>query len=908
MDSSLEKSAPAAATANRAYATHSDELVRPYVPGESPVERRQEAEGWRWLIGAGIGLAALLIYLRVWPALEVLLNRPSPVRDYLLPASADPIYVIGGVGVGWVWLLFIAAPLGALMFALLWWTALMWHNRRARAGHLGHLRPGQKWPGETYPGGPISVAGAAIVAAACGVILRWAGPAASTFVGGGLVVAVFSTAVWGWVQLVLWARARCEITRQINAVTYLASPMLGWTDLRAGRVRIVRCSYPRKEQPFPSQLKLLYGQHPRFIGDDLVRETREILVKLLSGRTYAIDHDQMTRTLTASWTEIVERDPAVTAEAVLSPLVHSWFDNSARVVSVTMAEPVIVIDEEGNLVNADEVDAEEASKSERTENDDIAERIKEFTVTFAYNTKVNTPYRLGMIEGAVAHSLGGTWVAGWSIASRRVRFRRCPGLPTMIDPPLEFPEVTRATIRELYKSAQIPFALDAYDNTIVWDFKQSPHMLVAGATSSGKTSLLMTIATQCARRGMNVVWVDPKGFDSPGMRSWPNVSLVTAGTGEDGLVGHTAALRYIADTMRERLAQVMINPNKADNFDPIVVITDEFSNLVVALQEFYKTYRSSKEKGLPPTTIDVGIILRTARAVGIHMAIGIQRPDTLFIAGEARDNTALRVALGRLRSKEAAQMMFNDSVAGTRVQPGIKGRGTVQLPDGSFSEIQAFYTPRVPATDEQRDALSDHERHILKILADVNSFWPRRVVDSALRGYDPEDPDEAAQMSFSVIRDSPIVLASSRPDLDQLSDEYVIPRGGVRKPTMDDDHEDFDPSETVEIKNPDGTRVTSSFGSDVDGYDDEYMPEVEDEYGPVLPTPSEEIQLGDLVDISVDGTGEWRYVHAEPYRSEDSDGEGRLVIPYRDLDSGQNTGDIDVDPYELMRVRQLKMM
>ena len=93
----------------------------------------------------------------------------------------------------------------------------------------------------------------------------------------------------------------------------------------------------------------------------------------------------------------------------------------------------------------------------------------------------------------------------------------------------------------------------------------------------------MTVATQCCRLGFNVVRVDPKGFDSPGMRDWPNVSLVTAGTDEDGLVGHTAALRLIADTMTDRLSQVKINPNRADDFDPIIVITDEFSNLMVAL-------------------------------------------------------------------------------------------------------------------------------------------------------------------------------------------------------------------------------------------------------------------------------------------------------------------------------------
>ena len=495
----------------------------------------------------------------------------------------------------------------------------------------------------------------------------------------------------------------------------------------------------------------------------------------ITGHTYTLEHDPLTRTLIATETVTADdRDAVDDAETVLAPLVASWFDAAAHIASVTVDKPALVIDEDGNPVDPEEttnpqkdMDEELAQRSAATSNDAIATRIREFTVSFVANMKVSSAYRRGVIEGMVSDALGGSWEAEWSMASRRVRFVRSPGLPTMVDPPLAFPTVTRASVRELYKHTVIPFGIDAYGNTLSWDFKQSPHMLVAGQTSSGKTSLLMTVGTQCARRGFNVVEIDPKGFDSPGMRDWPNVSLVTAGTDEDGLVGHTAALRFIADTMRERLSQVNINPNRADDFDPIIVITDEFSNLVVALAEFYTTYKTSKEKGVPPTTKDVGILLRTARAVAIHMALGIQRPDTMFIAGEARDNTALRVAMGRLRSKDAAIMMFNDPVAGTRVQPGIRGRGTVQLPDGTFREIQAFYTPKIPATDEQQAALSDHERAILAELRNVDSFWPRRVVDSALRGYDPDDEEQP--MSFAQIRRSPIVLASDRPDLDPLS-------------------------------------------------------------------------------------------------------------------------------------------
>ena len=901
-----------ASTLPRPYAINNAELNRPHVAGETAAEQKQAADGWRWIILSGLGVAAILTYTKVWPALHLLLYSPSPVRDYLLPPSATPVYVIAGVGVGWFWILFIAAPVIATVAAMLWWAMLAWSNHRARTGHLGHLRPGQAWTGEQYPTVPLILGGAAVLLAAAGALLRWAGPAAGTLPGRLLVVALLGAAGYGFTQFARWAYARGTITRQVNKVTFLASFTLGWPDLRAGRVRVMRCGYPRRQKAYPKVVKLFYSQHPRAIGDDLTAEIVAILHEV-TGHAYTLEHDPLTRTLLA--TETVtgdDRDTVDDAETVLAPLVESWFDAAAHIASVTVDKPALVIDDDGNPVEPDktqtaqdDMDEELALRSASTRNDVIAARIREFTVGFVSNLKVSSAYRRGVIEGMVSDALGGSWEAEWSMASRRVRFVRSPGLPTMVDPPLAFPTVTRASIRELYKHTVIPFGIDAYGNTICWDFKQSPHMLVAGQTSSGKTSLLMTVGTQCARRGFNVVEIDPKGFDSPGMRDWPNVSLVTAGTDEDGLVGHTAALRFIADTMRERLSQVNINPNRADDFDPIIVITDEFSNLVVALAEFYATYKTSKEKGVPPTTKDVGILLRTARAVAIHMALGIQRPDTMFIAGEARDNTALRVAMGRLRSKDAAIMMFNDPVAGTRVQPGIRGRGTVQLPDGSFREMQAFYTPKVPATDEQRAALSDHERAILTELRNIDSFWPRRVVDSALRGYDPDDDEQ--DMSFQKIRESPIVLASDRPDLDPLSEHYVRSVPAVRRPTMDDDHADAHGAQEPRDEQSTTVPAAAAFGGPVDGFDDEYLPGIDDEYDAPIPVAANELTHGDLVDVSIDGVADWKYVHAEPYHTEDADGLDRLVIPYRDLDDGQDISEIEVDPYEVMQARKLHM-
>lgn len=902
------KETGSAATGLRSFATHSAEVDSPETKsgatGKAADKQRQDG----LIIALAFAVAAFAGWrLVAGPWLQAAISRPTPLREALLPHSGEPVYVVAGVGVGWFWVLFIAAPVAALTAGLAGCALAGWANRRTRMGHHGQLRAGQRWPGHHYPKLSHILLATAVTIASAGALLRWAGPAATTIPGRLLLVGAWAAMGCGLYQFIRWANARSAITGQINTASYLLASMLGWTDYRSGRVRDTQRRYPNGSGPYASIITLRYNAAPLSVGADLTRHVADVLQDI-TGRTYTVQNEAACRTLIATETTVIDEAVVVNAETVLCPLVGSWFDAAAQIRSVHMSERDTCTD-----TGADGTEPSSGNGGEAfTASDDIARDITEFTVEFAYNMRVSTAYRRGVIEGCVSDALGGSWEAQWSMPSRRVRFLRSPGLPTLADPPLDFPTVTRASIRSAYQKTIIPFGVDAYGNTISWDYRLSPHMLAAGATSTGKTSLLMTIATQCARRGFNVVWIDPKGFDSPGMRNWPNVSLVTAGTDEDGLVGHTAAIRFLADTMTARLSQVKINPNRADDFDPIFVITDEFSNLCVALTEFFGTYRVSWEKGTPPTQRDVGVLLRTARAVGIHMAIGIQRPDALFIAGEARDNTTLRVAMGRLRSKDAAIMMFNDAVAGTRLQPGIKGRGTVQLPDGSFREMQAFYTPKVPATPEQDAALSAHERGILEALSDVDSFWPRRVVNNVLRYYDPEDEEQRDRMCFKLIRESPIVLASSRPDLDPLSPQYVVPNLAVRRPTMDDDHTDVDQDDEVDQgaghtgAGEGGPSSAVTFAAPVDGYADDYMPGIDDEYQPAVALMANELCHGDLVDVSFGGVRSWRYIHADPYPSDDEHGNPRWVIPYRDIDGG-NAGDVEVDPNEVFQARQLQM-
>ena len=149
-------------------------------------------------------------------------------------------------------------------------------------------------------------------------------------------------AVFGFWQFARWAlRPRHRSPARLNKVTFLASPALGWPDLRAGRVRVLRCSYPRGQSAFPKVVKLLYGQHPRSVGEELTAEIAAVLHEV-TGHTYAFDHDPLARALIATETVMVEEDVVIDAESVLAPLVVSWFDAAAHIASVTVDKPAVI--------------------------------------------------------------------------------------------------------------------------------------------------------------------------------------------------------------------------------------------------------------------------------------------------------------------------------------------------------------------------------------------------------------------------------------------------------------------------------------------------------------------------------------------------------------------------------------
>ena len=195
------------------------------------------------------------------------------------------------------------------------------------------------------------------------------------------------------------------------------------------------------------------------------------------------------------------------------------------------------------------------------------------------------------------------------------------------------------------------------NEVFMFDLCKTPHLLVAGATGQGKSVGLNAIITSLLYKKhpaeLKFVMVDPKQVEfsiyskierhylaklpnadkpivtEPGDAVATLNSLVIEMENRYKLLVEASA-RNIKE-YNEKFISRRLNPEKGHRFLPyIVAIVDEFADLIAT---------SGKEIELP-----ISRIAAKARAVGIHMILATQRPDTKVITGTIKSNSPSRIA------------------------------------------------------------------------------------------------------------------------------------------------------------------------------------------------------------------------------------------------------------------------
>ncbi len=203
----------------------------------------------------------------------------------------------------------------------------------------------------------------------------------------------------------------------------------------------------------------------------------------------------------------------------------------------------------------------------------------------------------------------------------------------------------------------VAFGKTIENEVFMIDLTRMPHLLMAGATGSGKSVGINTIITcllyKCHPDDLKFVLIDPKKIELSLYRNIQNHFLAVLPGAEEPIVTDTTraleTLQSVCLEMDERydlLKMAMVRDIKSYNdryrageldddlghrhLPYIVVVIDELADLMMT---------AGKQIEEP-----IARIAQLARAIGIHLVVATQRPSVNVITGTIKANFPARIA------------------------------------------------------------------------------------------------------------------------------------------------------------------------------------------------------------------------------------------------------------------------
>ena len=225
---------------------------------------------------------------------------------------------------------------------------------------------------------------------------------------------------------------------------------------------------------------------------------------------------------------------------------------------------------------------------------------------------------------------------------------------------------------------------ESLPGTVEVNLAHIPHMLLGGATGSGKSVLLKLLLMQCLQKGAIVSIADFKGgVDFP--KIWHEKCRMCFD--EADLL---ELLSGIVDELERR--KVVLSDSGHPNIDEYNNVTGAgLPRLIFACDEVAelldKNGRTKEDKELISKIENkLSVIARQGRALGVHMILSTQRPDATILSGQIRSNIDCRVC-GRA-DNVLSQIILDNTDASELIPKDARGR--FLLHDGTIFQSYMF--------------------------------------------------------------------------------------------------------------------------------------------------------------------------------------------------------------------------
>ncbi|MGN1368224.1 MAG: DNA translocase FtsK [Aristaeellaceae bacterium] len=224
-----------------------------------------------------------------------------------------------------------------------------------------------------------------------------------------------------------------------------------------------------------------------------------------------------------------------------------------------------------------------------------------------------------------------------------------PGKPLV---GVEIPNKQRATVtlrevlesepmRKADKPLVVALGKDIAGAPIVCDLAKMPHLLIAGATGSGKSVCINTIINsllyRCTPREVRLILIDPKVVELQCYNGIPHLLIPVVSDPHKA----SGALAWAVGEMMDRYKRFQeAGVRNIDGYNEGLDKDDRMPRLVIVIDELADLMMTCKKD----VEERICRLAQLARAAGIHLIVATQRPSVDVITGLIKANIPSRIA------------------------------------------------------------------------------------------------------------------------------------------------------------------------------------------------------------------------------------------------------------------------
>ena len=191
--------------------------------------------------------------------------------------------------------------------------------------------------------------------------------------------------------------------------------------------------------------------------------------------------------------------------------------------------------------------------------------------------------------------------------------------------------------------SKLPLALgkDVTGNTIISSIANMPHLLIAGATGSGKSvcinTIIMSILYKARPDEVKLIMIDPKVVELNVYNNIPHLLIPVVTNAKKAQF----SLNWAVQEM-ERRYQLFAKNNVKDmqSYNELDTITEKMPQIVIIIDELADLMM------VAATEVEDAIcrLAQMARAAGMHLIVATQRPSVDVITGTIKANIPSRIS------------------------------------------------------------------------------------------------------------------------------------------------------------------------------------------------------------------------------------------------------------------------